>query len=265
MSLGAAASAEVAEYEYQLEQILAALEADPDNSELVTLKNELQDLIKLTKSQADPVVPSGVSVHLSKTTPNDTDNKKRKYESFETRKVGDQVLAKWITGDHQFYAARITSVTGNQADPVYTVKFVDYNEVQTLHGHQIRNTNEYKKRPAEAVAKIKASNLPSGSTYKKEVQQPQPPPPPSTTPSITKSKPKKSLKENPSKSASDWASFAKSGPKTKNTVGKRKPIGESSMFRTEENGRVGVIGSGRAMTSDPGKRGRHVFGTDRGH
>lgn len=263
MTLSVTAMAEIAEYEYQLEQILGALEADPENSELLTLKNELQDLIKLTKSQTEPPILSATTSGTKYSS--ESTEKKRKIEQPETRKVGDQVLAKWITGDHQFYAARITSITGNQHDPVYTVKFTEYNEVQTLHGHQLRNVNEYKRRALEAGSSTKASKANATPSVPRSDES-KPPPPPGTvssSPSSNPRKPKGSLKEDLSQNANKWSTFAKSGPKTKQTVGKKKAIGEGSMFRTEENGRVGVIGSGRAMTSDPGKRGRHVFQPER--
>lgn len=249
---------EIAEYEFQLEQVLSALAEDPDNEELNNLKIEIQDLIKLTESQAGSVT----TIHGPAKDEKPSDEKKRKFEAAPIRHVGDQVLAKWITGDHQFYSAKITSITGNQADPVYTVKFIEYNEVQTLRSHQVRDQADHKKRQSELPKKV--SHVAP------------PPPPPSTgsthsTPTSTTTrasahttaKAKNSSKEDLSKSASNWSSFAKAGPKTKKTVGKRKAIGESSMFRTEDNGRVGVIGSGRAMTADPGKRGKHVFQPDR--
>lgn len=259
-----AIAAEIAEYEYQIEQISGALEADPANDELLTLKNELQDLIVLTRARLS-AADEGDKIGPKTVLFSDKD-KKRKTES-GSRKVGDVVLAKWISGDHHFYEAKITSITGNQADPVYAVKFLEYNEIQTLHGHQLRDLNEHKKRALETSfgAKFIKTN-------------PVPPPPPSSVPAPPSSLTKESVldttkpatkkkgpstKESLAQSANNWTSFAKSGPKTTKKVGKRKAIGEGSMFRTEEGGRVGVIGSGRAMTSDPGKRARHVFESDR--
>lgn len=258
--MSATAAAEIAEYEYQLEQISGALDADPENDELLTLKNELQDLIRLTRSQL-PVVSESPAV-----VPAAAFEKKRRLDTVEARKVGDQVLAKWITGDHQFYAARITSITGNQADPIYTVKFLEYSEVQTLHAHQLRSLNDHKKRMADgswkkSLAPPTATGAPPPPSQPGLLPHP-PPPPPLSDGSLPAAKKKSTLKEDLSQNANSWNSFAKSGPKTKNKVGKKRAIGESSMFRTDENGRVGVIGSGRTMTSDPGKRGRHVFQPD---
>lgn len=265
--MSASGAAELAEYEYQLEQISGALKADPENDELLTLKTELNDLIAITKAsiQSSTSVSDG---HAAIATSGESD-KKRKLEPSALRQVGDQVSAKWITGDHQFYPAKITSITGSQADPVYTVKFLEYNEIQTLHSHQIRGINQHKKRTVDAPKRAPTN----GPTSPTSLQTPEtslqpPPPPPSSTGSTAKGPPgqaakkKPSMKENLAQSATSWNSFAKSGPKTTKKVGRQKAIGEGSMFRTEEGGRVGVIGSGRAMTSDPGKRGRHIFETD---
>lgn len=272
--MSSSTAAELAEYEYQLEQITGALEVDPSNEELLTLKNELENLTQLTKAQLLSASDSTSTNNVKNTVPVDND-KKRKSDAAETRKVGDVVLAKWITGDHQFYSAKITSITGNKLDPVYTVKFTEYNEVQTLHGHQIRAINEHKKRALESASAHAAVSSPVASpslTAHKPSSSAVPPPPPSAAlasssaaaAASTALKAKKSsVKEDLAKNASDWSSFAKSGPRTKNKLGKKRAIGESSMFRTDENGRVGVIGSGRAMTSDPGKRGRHIFESER--
>jgi survival-of-motor-neuron-related-splicing factor 30 len=48
-------------------------------------------------------------------------------------KVNDTVLAKWVSGDKAFYPARITSITGSSADPVYYVTFKSYGNTEALH------------------------------------------------------------------------------------------------------------------------------------
>lgn len=55
-----------------------------------------------------------------------------------TWKVGDQVSARWTSGDGGFYPARITSITGSSSDPVYIVKFHKYNVTETLKGGNIK-------------------------------------------------------------------------------------------------------------------------------
>lgn len=224
---------EVAEYQYQLEQIQGALNDDPDNEELLTLQQELQDLIALTQTKQQQQSTK--------------EEDKRKLAQDQQRKVGDSVLAKWVTGDHQFYPAKITSITGPPSNHIYVVKFIEYNETQTLHGHQLKNISEQKKRALEVKKDKIVATLPQQT-----VKLPPPPPPEPL-------KKRAKVTHELTKSQNSWTAFAKQGPKTKATVGKRKAIGESSMFRTSDDGRVGVIGSGKGMTSDGRTRGKHVW------
>jgi survival of motor neuron-related-splicing factor 30 len=66
-------------------------------------------------------------------------------------KVNDTVLAKWVSGDKAFYPARITSITGSSADPVYYVTFKSYGNTEALHGPDIKpmHNAESKKRKAD--------------------------------------------------------------------------------------------------------------------
>lgn len=66
-------------------------------------------------------------------------------------KVNDIVLAKWLSGDKGFYPARITSVTGSSAAPIYNVTFKSYDSSETLRGNDIRPLPvDSKKRKADA-------------------------------------------------------------------------------------------------------------------
>ncbi len=65
-TLSSTMQAEIEAYEYQLSQVTLALDADPSNSELVSLKSELEELISLTKMASgsvapDPATPAPVS------------------------------------------------------------------------------------------------------------------------------------------------------------------------------------------------------------
>lgn len=65
-------------------------------------------------------------------------------------KVNDTVLAKWVSGDKAFYPARITSITGSSAAPVYIVTFKSYGNSDTVRGNDIKPiSNESKKRKAD--------------------------------------------------------------------------------------------------------------------
>jgi len=67
-------------------------------------------------------------------------------------RVNDTVMAKWVTGDKAFYAARIISITGSKADPIYTVSFKSYGNSETVRSQDIRAiASESKKRKADST------------------------------------------------------------------------------------------------------------------
>lgn len=68
-----------------------------------------------------------------------------------TFSVNDSVLAKWKSGDKSFYPARITSITGSSANPVYIVSFKNYSTTETLSGHEIKPLSNDKKRKADGT------------------------------------------------------------------------------------------------------------------
>lgn len=82
-----------------------------------------------------------------------------------TYKVNDMVLAKWVTGDKAFYPARITSITGSSANPVYYVTFKSYGTTEALRAPDLRpmSSHDSKKRKADgsAVAAAPASAAPA--------------------------------------------------------------------------------------------------------
>jgi len=205
-------------------------------------------------------------------------------EPQQTFRVNDTVLAKWHSGDKGFYPARITSITGSPAVPIYRVKFKSYDTVETLGSKDVKAISSNKDRDnntsgATASHKRKADGTP--------VSAPSipPPPPPSSTPTQssvisavadidpilaqqTKKEPSrvsdgparpaklpKKIKANKELEAgkSKWQDFA-----TKGKFGKGGK--KESMFRTPEgvNGRVGFTGSGQQMRKDP-TRSRHIY------
>jgi survival-of-motor-neuron-related-splicing factor 30 len=85
--------------------------------------------------------------------------------------VNDTVMAKWISGDKGFYAARITSVTGSSTNPVYTVKFKSYDTVETLRSKDIRPNSQKRKADGSAVS---AAAPTAGSFHNTSDAPPQP-------------------------------------------------------------------------------------------
>ena len=108
-------AANLKNYEIQLQQVLAALEVDSGNDELLKLKNDLEEVIQLTKELMAP--GSG------ETTGNVTSDPANHGSGSSTIqhqfKAGDRVMAPWSV-DGLYYEAQIEDVT---SDGQCTVSF----------------------------------------------------------------------------------------------------------------------------------------------
>jgi survival-of-motor-neuron-related-splicing factor 30 len=83
-------------------------------------------------------------------------------------KVNDTVLAKYA-GDKQFYEARIISVTGSSAAPIYTVNFKGYTGSETLRQEHLRPlpaaaSSTSQKRKADGSPAVSVPSTPTIST-----------------------------------------------------------------------------------------------------
>ena len=265
-------------FQLQLDQVNDGLTVAPDDEELLTLKEELTDLISLLKEQLaaeeaeqatkhqkwqqkKPIISATESPtpHIGSSDDNNTpeptsDNKTKHFV------VGDVVSAKWASGDGGYYPAKITSATGSSAAPYYTVQFLKYDETyETLPHYHIRVLAEDKKRKFTQPGFDK------------------PPPPKKIDPKVREAQEEKKLrrlreKQEMEKQQKSWQNFATKGPKKRSgAVGKSLPLGTNSMFKTPEglDGRgnpaikrilmlVGVVGSGKGMTEHLG-RVKHKF------
>ncbi|OJJ30254.1 hypothetical protein ASPWEDRAFT_121304, partial [Aspergillus wentii DTO 134E9] len=277
-----------------LETVQSSLQVDPDNTELQSLKAELEELINLTETSIAELKPAAPPA--AKPSPPPTKEKWSKenhpaYQAgyrkptaepastFETPtpvsfSVNDNVLARWVSGDNSFYPARITSITGSSSNPIYLVSFKSYGTVENLTAKDLRpvSGNDSRKRKADASSGNSSS------------QSPAPQPPHSSVISAAadinpalanqarnepskagdgparpaklprKVKANRELEEGKNK----WKDFASKGK-----LGKKQ-----SMFRTGDgvNARVGFTGSGQTMRKDP-SRTRHVYqqGEDEGY
>ncbi|KAA8916866.1 hypothetical protein TRICI_000985 [Trichomonascus ciferrii] len=271
-------SDELEEYKSQLAVVEEGLTEDPENATLLDLKKELVDLIGLLDEQKDSDGESGskdeTKTTNTTTTPVEEDNRAKsassepRLESDEHRSqsppqstspppryqkeninrvrftAGDMVMAQWLSGDKQYYQAKVTSVTGSMSNPRYTVKFPKHNTTETL--------------PADSVRQMPATHV-----------NKKPAIPPKTRPIDKVSKPDnqapKKVQHQPSKAQildsgkQKWQQFTKKGLKQGKGM-KAKKLGETSMFRSPDDpqARVGVVGSGRGMTKEK-PRTKHVF------
>ena len=169
----------------QLETVQLGLQNDPDNTELQSLKSELEEVVTLTESTIAELKPPSAPVPPKKPSPPPVKEKwsKENHPAYQagykkpepdpqaveepqasaTFAVNDTVSARWKSGDGAFYTARITSITGSANNPVYIVTFKTYATTETLSARDI------KPLPADS-RKRKADGTPVMSTA---------PPPPS--------------------------------------------------------------------------------------
>lgn len=269
MSKLAGIEEEKKQYQEQLDIVHYQLRDDPENAELKALVEELNGVIvlldeniaelqpKKTEQPAKPAAPE--PAHPEKWSRKNHPAFKKaaapeeKDETSVNYQVNDTVLAKWVSGDRAFYPARITSITGSSTAPIYTIKFKDYDNTETLRAKDIRPISNKRKAdgtPATAASAPAAAAAPglvssAGATmYPEAMKDGQKDGDASKNPKSKKIKAKRELEASKSK----WQEF---NAKSKNAKTKKK----ESMFRTPEgiNGRVGFTGSGQAMRKDPAR------------
>ena len=153
------------------------LQADPDNSELLNLKTELEELISILESNLAELKPATAPAPAKKPSPPPVKEKwsKENHPAYqagyrkpaiaqdETEKpssfqVNDLVLAKWKSGDKSMYPAKITSITGSSSKQVYIVRFKAGGDQETLFAHELKPLSiESRKRKADGPPGIPAS------------------------------------------------------------------------------------------------------------
>ncbi|CAG8498494.1 10679_t:CDS:2 [Paraglomus occultum] len=136
---------ELAQYQNQLDKVDNALQSDPENIELLKLKQDLTELINLTSDLIDAAEPNS-----PKKSPSNTTSPKSQSLSSPTTptsatssipvftrpiQVGDTCLARW-SGDGQFYPATVTAIGGG--DQVFSVVFKGYNNVELVNVQDIK-------------------------------------------------------------------------------------------------------------------------------
>lgn len=108
-------AANLKNYEIQLQQVVAALEVDANNDELIKLKADLEEVIQLTKDIMGS--NSGEAAgNVSSESANHGSGSSTTHHQFKT---GDRVLAPWSV-DGLYYEARIEDLT---SDGQCTVSF----------------------------------------------------------------------------------------------------------------------------------------------
>ncbi|WPH02634.1 Hypothetical protein R9X50_00549900 [Acrodontium crateriforme] len=180
-----------------------------------------------------------------------------------TFEVRDQVMAKY-SADKQWYQATIVTKTGSSTDPVYTVNFKGYGDIETKRKYEIRPM-ENKKR--------KADGTPVTSTTPQAPASPRPntksastiSAPPLVDPTLVQKREPSKVSDGPTRLAPEpkrlkgnkaldkqkgtWKDWQANGPKkSAYAMPKRK----ESQFRTPDapGAKVGFVGSGKPMSKD---------------
>ncbi|KAK5294402.1 hypothetical protein LTR16_001386 [Cryomyces antarcticus] len=279
--------AEVKTYKAQLESTISQLQSEPDNEALLPLKSDLEDLIRTLEDDISAVKTAEAAAAAAAPPPAKEKWSKENHPAYKAGyrppgatqspvvpepqapvvfKVNDTVSAKW-QADKSFYPAKITSITGSSAAPIYIVTFKGYGDTATLSGADIRPLAGTKRKAdgspthptattpsatnttgvISAAANINpalASQARADASAATDTAKP--------TKGVKKIRANKELEAGKSK----WQEFSTKGKMGKATGLKKK----ESMFRTPEgpNARVGVTGSGQAMRKDAA-RSRHVY------
>lgn len=243
----------------QLDLVLGQLRDDPGNAELKALEEELKNFVDLLSENIAELKPKQAPAPKQPSPPPEPEKWSRdnhpafkktapappeeKEEAPVVYQVNDTVMAKWVSGDKGFYPAKITSITGSSAAPVYVVKFKSYDNTETLRSRDIRPASNKRKAdapppPPSAAAAPPPPGLVSSAgatTYpsapKDDAAEAKPPKP-------KKIKAKKELEAGKSK----WQEF-----NSKSKFGKSQK--KDSMFRTPEgiHGRGMLNGSLRVI------------------
>ncbi|ESK87882.1 hypothetical protein Moror_15249 [Moniliophthora roreri MCA 2997] len=227
--------ADLETYKVQLSQVELALSAEPDNTELVSLRSELQELINLTETAlAQAATASSSKAESSRKTATSTPT--------HTWSAGDECLAKY-SGDGAWYPARITFVGGSAENRVYSVVFKGYN-----------TTEQVKPSELKSIPPNYSASVPSSSNKRKLSKQEE---------EEREKKKKKNEKKLEVRAAKAKEQIAKQATWQKFTKKSEKKgvhiagVAGTSIFKTPDNplGKVGVTGSGKGMTAvvTPGK------------
>ncbi|KAJ7169950.1 hypothetical protein C8R46DRAFT_896359 [Mycena filopes] len=231
--------ADLETYQVQLSQVDLAISSDPENTELVSLRSELKELIELTKAAI-----AGQAEVATSSKAESSSRKNTSSASADKWAAGDECLAKY-SGDGSWYPARITSVGGSTDNRVYNVVFKGYNTTEQVKPSEVKSMPANHAFVAPASNKRKLTKAEEDEREKKKKKNEK----------KVEAKAAKA-KEQTAKQAT-WQKFAKKSEKKGVHIA---GVAGTSIFKTPDNplGRVGVTGSGKGMT-EVASQSKHVF------
>lgn len=141
----------------QLSQVEQALESDAGNAELVSLRDELANLIALTKEY-----------HAAQDTAKSKPTAQPRSEDAPALHAGDECMARH-QADGRWYPAKITSVAGSAENPIYSILYTKLRTTDVVSRADIRprqvhaNAQAAAAQPAYAKPKSTAASRPMTS------------------------------------------------------------------------------------------------------
>jgi len=246
------ADSDLASYQLQLQQVEAALLADPESGELQKLKEDLLQVIDLTKelvqASAESEVPQQTEATSSSTERSSSPNKhddggassssshnqgqhQQQQQPIKHWQVGEQCRALWGT-DGNYHEATITEIysSDNTAKVTFTGRWSNQSVVSSLASLRLSEMGY----TGSATAEDKKAKLVAQREYLKKKK-------------AKKAERYKEMEQKTEAAKSSWQNFSTKGSGKKGFVKK-------SIFKTPENssGRVGVgtCGTGGQKMTD---------------
>lgn len=195
------------------------LKADPENAELQSLQEELQQLIALTEQVIAASAPAATSNSTAK-------KGAAPAATLPVFAAGEECLARW-SKDDKWYPARITSVGGSDEKRVYSVVFRGYQDTEVVAANAVKRLPPSQQQP---FATSTSSTSVTGSKKRKQEEEEEK--------ERKKRKNEKKLEVRAQKSAEQdskkatWQKFAVKSAKKGTAV---PGVAGTSIFKTPDN------------------------------
>eukprot|EP01134_Creolimax_fragrantissima_P008424 CFRG8424T1 len=223
---------EIETFRLNLQQVEIALQADPENSELLNLQANLHQLLDLAGAETHTTQDGDVQDNI-------------------VFNVGDVIESTPSVSDGQWYPSKVDKVLQTAQGTRYSLTYVEDTSISmVVDASQVRTAKNVPtgetadKTESQTPYKTKRQLEEDSREYKKAKRE-------------KKKERLRKLEEDSEKDKSNWQAFATG--KVKKGKKSRAPniMNKKSMFATNESGKVGVIGSGKPLTEFH-QRGKHV-------
>ncbi|KAI8803232.1 hypothetical protein BJ742DRAFT_683344 [Cladochytrium replicatum] len=242
-----ASETELAGYQFTLTQVDEQLAKNPDDAEIIALRENITTLIAMLTEQVRQ--ESDLKTQQQR---QQQIQRKKKEQALNQQapkspprpawySEGAHVLAKYAT-DGQFYPATVLTVPEDPETEPYTITYKGYGNTESLFAPDIKPDPDAPDPSAPADPKS------SQSVFENKKFKPK-----------NKGPSKKELEQMEKQNS--WKQFALGGSKKNSSAA---PLAKhKSIFSTPDdpNAKVGVVGSGKPMTQFV-QRGKHIFTQD---